>query len=163
MVAFMTCVERLAFVLWLTASTASSNMPVRTSLIECLADSMSPFAVNFHIQAEVLKCFLLRQVPRLLMGTRSSNLTATLVYNPHPTEYFKPHRVSLHVLIPSVGRRTIFKLLETLEPQLQPQASIGSGQSYSWRMLKSTLRQWWVLKVASGCCVLPATYSQVPG
>ena len=54
------------------------------------------------------------------MGLSSSNLTAALAYNPHPI-FGRQHPVSLHIIIPCIGRPTIFRLLESLQPQLEPQ------------------------------------------
>jgi len=61
------------------------------------------------------------------MGMRSSNLTATVVYNPLPLDGFDPSIVSLHIIIPTIGRTSIFKLLDSLEPQLRQQVLIASS------------------------------------
>lgn len=55
------------------------------------------------------------------MGMRSSSLTAGLAYNLHAPDFFNKRVVSLHIVIPSVGRETIFRLLASLEEQLKEQ------------------------------------------
>ena len=57
------------------------------------------------------------------MGTRSSNHTATLVYNAHSTFESQADEVALHIIIPTVGKHSIFTLLESLAPQLRVQVS----------------------------------------
>ena len=55
------------------------------------------------------------------MGMNSSTLTAGLAYNLHAASFYRPHAVSLHIVIPSIGRESIFRLFSSLEPQLRQQ------------------------------------------
>ncbi len=62
------------------------------------------------------------------MGTGSSFFTVALAYNPHPI-FGRQRAVSLHIIIPCMGRQTIFRLLESLKPQLEPQVLCGQMQN----------------------------------
>lgn len=43
------------------------------------------------------------QDPRLMLGLDSTHMGGILLINPHPTETFQPHPVSLHIVIPTIG------------------------------------------------------------
>ncbi|CAL5225566.1 g8405 [Coccomyxa viridis] len=65
--------------------------------------------------------------PRYLLGIKSAEYSGTFVVNPHPTEGFARAPAGIHIVIPTVGRKCIFKLLESLEPQLNSQDSVTVG------------------------------------
>ncbi len=71
-----------------------------------------------HVNSGVL------QNRNVLMGLATAEVTAKLAFNPHPAEAFALRPVSLHIVIPCIGRRSIFRLLSSLEGQLQPQVSM---------------------------------------
>ncbi|CAL5224084.1 g6710 [Coccomyxa viridis] len=58
------------------------------------------------------------------LGLDTADMTAKLAYNPHPAELFAIRPVSVHIVVPCIGRRSIFRLLASLKPQLEPQDHI---------------------------------------
>ena len=57
----------------------------------------------------------------VLLGLDTADVTAKLAFNFHPAEMFSIKPVSLHIIVPGIGRRSIFRLLSSLKPQLEPQ------------------------------------------
>ena len=90
------------------------------------------------------------QEPRLLLGLQSANLTASLAFNLHPVGKFRDRPVSLHIIIPCVGRESIFRMLDSLEPQLEAQV---------WHLL----HMFCVRHMPPHCRVLPLTWCHQAG
>ena len=104
---------------------AGDGPPRAAALLPCIqngelrAPSMSPLFCSLLLEPATTVCGA--QEERLLMGMQSSSLTAGVAYNLHAPSFYKPHSVSLHIILPSVGRETIFRMLDSLEPQLKDQ------------------------------------------
>lgn len=75
-----------------------------------------------------LRCLLLRlfcQIHRSLIGIDTADTSGVVVFNPNPGLGMHDIRpVSLHILIPSVGRPEIRRLLDSISDQIQDQDMI---------------------------------------
>ena len=62
------------------------------------------------------------QVSRTLLGAGRDTVTGTVVFNPTAQDATGVHRpISLYFFIVSIGRREIYRLLDSMSPQLKPQ------------------------------------------
>ncbi|CAK0732654.1 hypothetical protein CVIRNUC_000161 [Coccomyxa viridis] len=68
-----------------------------------------------------------RVEPRLLLGTRSAQYGGIFVVNTHPVEDFKAAKPTLHIIIPTTGRKTLFKMIRSLESQLSSEDHLTIG------------------------------------
>ncbi len=106
-------------------SSASSLRRARGESRCCVHQSRGKHHASAKIPIADLTSSAIVQNRHVLLGLDTADVTASLAFNFHPAETFAEKSVSLHIIVPCIGRRSIFRLLLSLKSQLEPQVRSG--------------------------------------